>query len=65
MFAANAIVAVYSFAEMGVSLWELIRGATPLPEPIQLWFDFSHDQVIVYPAFFISLFHKIKQNNIL
>ncbi|XP_078428965.1 CASP-like protein 4C2 [Wolffia australiana] len=46
--AANAIVAVYSVAEIGASIWEVIKGRTPLPEPVQLWFDFGHDQVFAY-----------------
>lgn len=45
MLAANAIVALYSFAEMGASIWEVLKGSTLLPEPLQLWFDFGHDQV--------------------
>lgn len=45
MFAANGIVAVYSLFEMGASIWEILKGATLLPESLQLWFDFSHDQV--------------------
>lgn len=45
MFAANAIVAVYSLLEMCASIREILHGATLLPEPMQLWFDFAHDQV--------------------
>ncbi|OAY84728.1 CASP-like protein 4C1 [Ananas comosus] len=50
VFAANAIVAVYSLFEMGASIWEILKGSTPLPEPMQLWFDFAHDQVFAYLA---------------
>ncbi|OVA03509.1 Uncharacterized protein family UPF0497 [Macleaya cordata] len=48
VLAANAIVAVYSFAEMGASVWEILKGTTLLPETVQVWFDFSHDQVFAY-----------------
>ncbi|KAL9418841.1 hypothetical protein AB3S75_036740 [Citrus x aurantiifolia] len=48
VFAANAIVAIYSLFEMGVSVWEISRGATFLPEVLQVWFDFGHDQVFAY-----------------
>ncbi|KAJ1688629.1 hypothetical protein LUZ63_012784 [Rhynchospora breviuscula] len=51
LFAANAIVAVYSLFEMAASLWEILKGgSTLLPESAQLWFDFSHDQVFAYMA---------------
>ncbi|RZC93290.1 hypothetical protein C5167_030410 [Papaver somniferum] len=46
--AANGIVAVYSLAEMGASIWEILKGTTVFPETIQVWFDFSHDQVFAY-----------------
>ncbi|XP_058183736.1 CASP-like protein 4C2 [Rhododendron vialii] len=45
---ANAIVAVYSLFEMGASVWEISSGFTLLPEIIQVWFDFGHDQVFTY-----------------
>ncbi|KAF3329994.1 CASP-like protein 4C1 [Carex littledalei] len=48
LFAANAIVAVYSLFQMGAASWEIIKGPTLLPESAQLWFDFSHDQVFAY-----------------
>lgn len=48
VFAANAIVAIYSLFEMGVSVWEISRGATFFPEILQVWFDFGHDQVFAY-----------------
>ncbi|CAK9181497.1 unnamed protein product [Ilex paraguariensis] len=48
VFAANAIVAIYSLFEMGASVWEISRGATVLPEMLQVWFDFGHDQVFAY-----------------
>ncbi|KAG1371677.1 CASP-like protein 4C1 [Cocos nucifera] len=48
VFAANGIVAAYSLFEMGASIWEILKGATLLPESLQLWFDFSHDQVFAY-----------------
>ncbi|KAL9421926.1 hypothetical protein AB3S75_034242 [Citrus x aurantiifolia] len=48
VFAANAIVAIYSLFEMGVSVWEISRGATFFPEVLQVWFDFGHDQVFAY-----------------
>ncbi|KAK1264515.1 CASP-like protein [Acorus gramineus] len=48
VFAANAIVAVYSLVEMAFSVFEILRGTTPLPEPLQVWFDFAHDQVFAY-----------------
>ncbi|KAJ0046519.1 hypothetical protein Pint_06262 [Pistacia integerrima] len=44
-FAANAIVAIYSLFEMGVSVWEISKGTTFFPEIFQVWFDFGHDQV--------------------
>ncbi|XP_052204286.1 CASP-like protein 4C1 [Diospyros lotus] len=46
--AANAIVAAYSLFEMWASLWEISRGITLLPEIVQVWFDFAHDQVFAY-----------------
>ncbi|XP_022746418.1 CASP-like protein 4C1 [Durio zibethinus] len=48
VFAANAIVALYSLFEMGVSIWEISTGATLFPEILQVWFDFGHDQVFAY-----------------
>lgn len=42
---ANAIVALYSFFEVGASVWEISSGTTILPEVLQVWFDFGHDQV--------------------
>ncbi|KAL7214897.1 hypothetical protein ACSBR1_027139 [Camellia fascicularis] len=45
VLAANAIVAVYSLFEMGASVWEISSGVTLLPEILQVWFDFGHDQV--------------------
>ncbi|CBI31694.3 hypothetical protein AAG906_010881 [Vitis piasezkii] len=45
---ANAIVALYSLFEMGASVWEISKGATVFPEILQVWFDFSHDQVFAY-----------------
>ncbi|XAR66301.1 hypothetical protein NMG60_11012481 [Bertholletia excelsa] len=48
VLAANAIVAVYSLFEMAASVWEISRGDTLLPEILQVWFDFGHDQVFAY-----------------
>ncbi|KAJ3680816.1 hypothetical protein LUZ60_015305 [Juncus effusus] len=48
LFAANAIVTVYSLFELSAAIWEIIKGPTLLPESIQLWFDFAHDQVFTY-----------------
>ncbi|XP_043701851.1 CASP-like protein 4C1 [Telopea speciosissima] len=48
VLAANAIVALYSLAEMGASIWEILRGTTFFPETVQVWFDFGHDQVFAY-----------------
>ncbi|XP_010259951.1 PREDICTED: CASP-like protein 4C2 isoform X2 [Nelumbo nucifera] len=48
VLAANAIVAFYSLAEMGASIWEILKGTTLLPEIVQVWFDFGHDQVFAY-----------------
>ncbi|XP_031270454.1 CASP-like protein 4C1 [Pistacia vera] len=48
VFAANAIVAIYSLFEMGVSVWEISKGTTFFPEIFQVWFDFGHDQVFAY-----------------
>ncbi|KAK4353706.1 hypothetical protein RND71_025900 [Anisodus tanguticus] len=45
---AAAIVALYSLFEVGASVWEISRGATVFPELVQVWFDFSHDQVFAY-----------------
>ncbi|RVX13854.1 CASP-like protein 4C2 [Vitis vinifera] len=33
---------------MGASVWEISKGATVFPEILQVWFDFSHDQVFAY-----------------
>lgn len=63
MFAANAIVALYSLFEMGVSVWEISTGATLFPEILQVWFDFGHDQVLyayINPKFEnVFFFNKI------
>ncbi|XP_024020517.1 CASP-like protein 4C1 [Morus notabilis] len=48
VFAANAIVTLYSLFEMVASVWEISRGATLFPEVLQVWFDFGHDQVFAY-----------------
>lgn len=57
---ANAIVAVYSFFEVGASVWEISSGTTVLPEILQVWFDFGHDQVLprvfLFPLFKFELF---------
>ncbi|CAN6343408.1 unnamed protein product [Urochloa humidicola] len=50
LLAANAIVAVYSAFEAAASAWEASRGATLLPEPVQVWFDFGHDRGFGYMA---------------
>ncbi|KAG8049030.1 hypothetical protein GUJ93_ZPchr0009g2052 [Zizania palustris] len=50
LLAANAIVAVYSAFEAGAAAWEVATGATLLPEAMQLWFDFTHDQGFGYMA---------------
>jgi hypothetical protein len=49
LLAADAIVAVYSAVEAGAAAWEVATGATLMPEALQLWFDFGHDQVITNP----------------
>ncbi|CAM8880046.1 unnamed protein product [Rhodiola kirilowii] len=48
VMAATLIVAVYSLFEMGASVWEISRATTLLPEGLQVWFDFGHDQVFTY-----------------
>jgi Domain of unknown function (DUF588) len=54
LFAANAIVAVYSLFQMGAATWKILKGQgqdqgpTLLPLRIQLLFDFWHDQVFAY-----------------
>ncbi|XP_049404479.1 CASP-like protein 4C2 [Solanum stenotomum] len=45
---AAGIVALYSLFEIGASVWEISRGTTVLPEVVQVWFDFGHDQVFAY-----------------
>lgn len=50
LLAADAIVAVYSAVEAAAAAWEVARGATLLPEAMQLWFDFAHDQGFGYMA---------------
>ncbi|VFQ88400.1 unnamed protein product [Cuscuta campestris] len=45
---ASGIVAAYSLFEVGASVWEIARATTVFPEPIQVWFDFGHDQVFAY-----------------
>ncbi|XP_031487469.1 LOW QUALITY PROTEIN: CASP-like protein 4C1 [Nymphaea colorata] len=51
LVAVNSIIAVYSFFEMGAALWEMLNGNTLMPETIQLWFDFTHDQAFAYLLF--------------
>ncbi|KAJ8766005.1 hypothetical protein K2173_020521 [Erythroxylum novogranatense] len=48
VLATNAMVAIYSIVEMAASVWEISRNATMLPEIVQVWFDFGHDQVFAY-----------------
>ncbi|KAK1415575.1 hypothetical protein QVD17_31358 [Tagetes erecta] len=48
VFAANAIAAVYSFFQIGASVWEIYSGCTLFSEYSQVWFDFGHDQVFAY-----------------
>ncbi|XP_022138955.1 CASP-like protein 4C1 [Momordica charantia] len=48
VFAANAIVAVYSLFEMVAAVWEISRDDTLFPEILQVWFDFGHDQAFAY-----------------
>ncbi|CAL1387302.1 unnamed protein product [Linum trigynum] len=48
VFAANAIVAVYSLLEVTASAWEVLKSATIFPEVLQVWFDFGHDQIFAY-----------------
>ncbi|RCU61718.1 hypothetical protein SEVIR_3G343800v4 [Setaria viridis] len=50
LLAADAIVAVYSAFEAAAAAWEAATGATLLPEAMQLWFDFGHDQGFGYMA---------------
>lgn len=33
---------------MAESVWEISRNATILPEILQVWFDFGHDQAFAY-----------------
>ena len=58
VFAANAIVAIYSLFEMAASVWEISRNATLFPEICQVWFDFGHDQVYVHV--FVSLCPSVR-----
>ncbi|KAG6485687.1 hypothetical protein ZIOFF_054251 [Zingiber officinale] len=45
VLAANAIVAAYSLFETCASVYQILTGgATLFPEPMQLLFDFAHDQ---------------------
>lgn len=64
VFAANAIVALYSLFEMVASVWEISRGATLFPEILQVWFDFGHDQVHTpnVPNFLFLFFFKFQLN---
>nr|XP_043613735.1 CASP-like protein 4C2 [Erigeron canadensis] len=48
VFAANGIVGLYSFFEIGASVWEIYSGFTVFTEFSQVWFDFGHDQVLAY-----------------
>ncbi|KAK8931260.1 hypothetical protein KSP39_PZI016818 [Platanthera zijinensis] len=48
VLAANSIVAFYSLFEICAAVWEILKSETLLPESVQLWFDFSHDQVFAY-----------------
>ncbi|VAI28280.1 unnamed protein product [Triticum turgidum subsp. durum] len=50
LLAANAIVAVYSVFEVAAAAWEVAKGATLLPEALQLWFDFGHDGYMALAA---------------
>ena len=50
LLAADAVVAAYSALEAAAAAREAAGGATLLPEPVQLWFDFGHDQAFGYMA---------------
>ncbi|XP_074590359.1 CASP-like protein 4C1 [Curcuma longa] len=51
VLAANAIVAAYSLFETCASVYQILTGgATLFPEPMQLLFDFAHDQAFAYMA---------------
>eukprot|EP01018_Ginkgo_biloba_P033586 Gb_14621 [translate_table: standard] len=54
VLAANAIICIYSLAQTGVVMWELLKGDTLLLEMIQVWFDFGHDQAFAYLLFSAS-----------
>eukprot|EP01018_Ginkgo_biloba_P030727 Gb_10953 [translate_table: standard] len=54
VLAGNAIICIYSLAQTGVVMWELLKGDTLLPEMIQVWFDFGHDQAFAYLLFSAS-----------
>lgn len=51
LLAADAIVAAYSAFEAAAAAWEVAAGATLMPEAMQLWFDFGHDQVTDAPTY--------------
>ncbi|KAH7431339.1 hypothetical protein KP509_08G043500 [Ceratopteris richardii] len=51
VLAADAIVCLYSFAEIGLGFWNMIRGRMLMPETMAHWFDFGHDQGFAYLIF--------------
>ncbi|KAG6510722.1 CASP-like protein 4C1 [Zingiber officinale] len=51
LLAANAIVAAYALFETCAAVYQILTGgATLFPEPMQLLFDFAHDQAFAYMA---------------
>ncbi|KAL8166815.1 hypothetical protein V2J09_008314 [Rumex salicifolius] len=52
VFAAGAIVALYSLLEMIASICEITRRTTLFPEFLQVWFDFGHDQAFLLKPLF-------------
>lgn len=51
VFAASAIVCIYSLAEIGLGMWYLYKGRMLMPASLAHWFDFGHDQGFAYLIF--------------
>nr|P0DI23.1 RecName: Full=CASP-like protein 4C1; Short=PaCASPL4C1 [Pteridium aquilinum subsp. aquilinum] len=70
VLAACAIVCLYSFAEIGLGLWYLLKGRMVMPESMAHWFDFGHDQGFAYLIFSAcsgatAVAHNLRERHIL
>lgn len=70
VFAASAIVCIYSLAEIGLGIWYLCKGRMLMPDSLAHWFDFGHDQGFAYLIFSAcsagtAVAHNVREGHIL